>query len=272
MKYLIARRIVQLTILFLYFGASYWGWNVLVGDLSFSMLFGKIPLSDPFAVLQMFVAGAVISSNMIIGVIVVLVLYGLIGGRAFCSWVCPINMVSDLAAYLRRKLGIEKIAKKYLITRNFRYWFLLVVIVVSAILGVAVFEFISPIGIMTRGIVFGFGFGWVFILAIFLFDLFVVKNGWCGHICPLGGAYCVIGSKSLIAVKHNHEACTNCGKCKEVCPEKQVLNPIIYKKSGFVDGIECTNCGRCIEVCNDKALKFGIRTYIKGVKNEKNID
>jgi len=269
MRYLIARRVTQLTVLFLYFGANYWGWSIVKGDLSFSLLFDTIPLTDPFSALQMFLAGAVMSADLLLGVGVIFILYGVFGGRAFCSWVCPINMVTDLSAYLRRKLGIEKVAKKYSISKNFRYWFLATMLVVSAIMGVAAFEFISPIGIMTRGVIFGIGFGWIFIVSIFLFDLFVIKNGWCGHICPLGAAYSLIGSKSLIVVEHNHESCTNCGECKNVCPEKQVLNPIIHKKSGYIDGIECSNCGRCIEVCNDKSLKFSLRSYIKGENNEK---
>ena len=273
MRYLIARRVTQFTILFFYFAANYWGWTYIVqGDLSFSKLFNTIPLADPFVVLQMFVAGAVVSADMLIGLVVVFLLYGLIGGRAFCSWVCPVNLVTDLAGYLRRKLNIDKDAKKYFISRNFRYWFLATMVVLSAIMGVAVFEFISPIGIMTRGVIFGIGMGWVFLLAIFLFDLFVVKNGWCGHICPLGATYSLIGSKSLIVVEHNKDSCTNCGECKNVCPEKEVLNPIIHKKSGYIEGIECTNCGRCIEVCNDNSLKFSLRSYIKGEQNEKVTD
>jgi ferredoxin-type protein NapH len=270
MKYLIARRIIQLTILFLYFSANYWGWtSIIKGDLSFSMLFDTIPLTDPLLAVQMLVAGATISADLILGLVVVFILYGVIGGRAYCSWVCPVNLVTDLSAYLRRKLGIEKVAKKYQVTKNFRYWFLATMIVLSAIMGVAVFEFISPIGILTRGVIFGIGFGWIFILSIFLFDLFILKNGWCGHICPLGAAYSLIGSKSLIVVEHNSESCTNCGECKNVCPEKQVLNPIIHKKSGYIEGIECSNCGRCIEVCNDNSLKFSLRSYIKGANNEK---
>jgi len=270
-KYLILRRITQITILLLYVGANIYGWKILSGSLSFSMLFDKIPLSDPYAVLQMLFAGAMISSNLIIGAIIILLFYGLIGGRAYCSWVCPVNMVTDLAGYLRRKFNIDKDGKKYIISRNFRYWAFGTLLVFSFITGVAVFEFISPIGILTRGIIFGIGFGWVFLLAIFLFDLFIVKNGWCGHICPLGGMYSVVGSKSIIRVKHDANACTNCGECKQVCPEKEVLNPIIHKKSDFISGKECTNCGRCIEVCNDNALKFSIRNILKGDNNEKDI-
>ena len=268
-KYLILRRITQLSILFLYFGANIYGWKILEGNLSFSLFLKTIPLSDPYAVLQMAFAGAVISMDMIIGTLIILLFYGVIGGRAYCSWVCPVNMVTDLAGYLRRKLGIDKDGKRYLISRKFRYWAFGTLLLVSTITGVAVFEFFSPIGILTRGIVFGIGFGWAFILAIFLFDLFIVKNGWCGHMCPLGAMYSVVGSKSIIRVKHDADACTNCGECKQVCPEKDVLNPIINKKSDFISGIECTNCGRCIEVCNDNALKFSIRNFIKGDNNEK---
>ena len=32
--------------------------------------------------------------------------YALVGGRVFCSWVCPLNVVTDTAAWLRRRLRI----------------------------------------------------------------------------------------------------------------------------------------------------------------------
>ncbi len=53
-------------------------------------------------------------------------------------------------------------------------------------------------------------------------------------------------------------------KCKEVCPESQVLN-MIGKRSEKVTLKECTNCGRCIDVCDDDALRFSI-TKMKGDK------
>ena len=275
-KYLILRRISQLTILFLYFAANAYGWKILAGNLSFSKIFNTIPLSDPFIILQMLFAGALISADLILGVFVVLFLYGVIGGRAYCSWVCPVNMITDLAAYIRRKTHLEK---NNLInttkTRNFRYVFMVILLIISAFIGAAAFEFINPIGIFTRGVAFTLGFGWVWLLTIFIFDAFVLKNGWCGHICPVGAMYGIVGSKSLICVYHNKDNCTNCGECLKICPESQVLTPVINKKSDFITGIECTNCGRCIEVCNDNALKFSLRNYInnsKGEKNEKTID
>ena len=271
-RYLILRRITQITILFLYFAANAWGWKILVGNLSYSKLFDTVPLADPFAVLQMVFAGALISSTLLIGVAIIVAFYALIAGRAYCSWVCPVNMITDLAAWVRRVTHHEKDniinATK---TRNFRYWFLVFMLITSAVVGAAAFEFISPIGIFTRSVAFSVGFGWVWLIAIFLLDAFILKNGWCGHICPVGAMYSVIGTKSLIRVKHDVQKCTNCGECLIVCPENQVLSPVINKKSDYIHGIECTNCGRCIEVCNDDALKFSLRNYInsKGENNEK---
>jgi len=269
-KYLILRRITQLSILFLYFGANAYGWKILEGSLSFSKLFDTIPLTDPYAFLQMLFAGAVMSTDLIVGVLVIVALYAIIGGRAFCSWVCPVNMITDLAAWVRRKTHHEKDNLINSIKlKKFRYFFAIVLLIVSFISGAAAFEFISPIGIFSRAMAFGIGFGWVWLVTIFLFDAFILKNGWCGHVCPLGATYSLIGSKALIKVAHNKDNCTNCGNCLTICPENQVLSPVIGKKNDVIKGIECTNCGRCIEVCDDNALKFSIKNYIKGEENEK---
>ena len=271
-RYLILRRITQVLILFLYFGANAYGWKILIGNLSFSKLFNTIPLTDPYAFLQMLFAGAVLSSDLIIGVLIIVLFYGIIGGRAYCSWVCPVNLITDLAAFVRRKTHHEKdnIISAMKI-KKFRYAFMVVLLLFSTAIGAAAFEFISPIGMFTRAVAFTLGFSWVWLLTIFIFDAFVLKNGWCGHICPVGAMYSLIGSKSIIRVYHTKENCTNCGNCLMICPEQQVLSPVINKKSDYISGIECTNCGRCIEVCDDNALKFTLRYLIKqkGEENEK---
>ncbi|BCD68884.1 quinol dehydrogenase ferredoxin subunit NapH [Nitratiruptor sp. YY09-18] len=261
-RFLLARRLVQLSVLVLYFGANAWGWKILQGNLSSSLLFQKIPLADPYALLQIFATGAIAAADVIIGAVIVAIFYALVGGRAFCSYVCPINMVTDLANYLRRKWNLDKFEKKWWASRNIRYWVLGLSFILSFLLGTAAFEMVSPISMMHRGIVFGMGFGWAAIVAIFLFDLFVLKNGWCGHICPLGGFYSIIGRYNLFRVHHNQPNCTLCMKCKEVCPEKEVLY-MIGKKSQMVDMGECTLCGRCVEVCDDDALYFSIRDFAK---------
>ena len=265
-RYLILRRFTQIGILVLFFGANAWGWSILKGNLSSSILFGYIPMSDPFAALQMLAAGATLATDLLIGVFVVTIFYLLIGGRAFCSWVCPINMVTDAANFLRRKLEINRVqGVKQPASRNIRYWVLVLSLIVSAIMGLTAFEFVSPISMIHRGIVFGIGFGWAAAVIIFIFDLLVLKDGWCGHICPLGGFYSLLGRFSWIRVLHNEENCTLCMKCKTVCPEHQVLY-MIGKESVSVTSGECTNCARCIEVCDDDALGFSIRKLAENKK------
>jgi len=267
-RFLMMRRSVQLTVLALYVLANGYGLKVLSGNLSSSLLFNTIPLADPFALLQMVAAGAVLGLDVIIGGLIIVLFYMIVGGRAFCSWVCPVNMVTDSANWLRRVLYLEKIERKVWLGRSVRYWVIGLSLVLSFISGVAAFEMVSPIGIMHRGIIFGMGMGFAALLSLFLFDLFAVKNGWCGHICPLGGFYALIGKLSIIRVKHNQSACTLCMKCKEICPEKPVLS-IIGKESGAIVYGECTNCGRCVEVCDDDALGFGVRNYINTNTGEK---
>jgi len=248
-------------LLALYFAANAYGWSLLSGTLSSSSVLDTLPLSDPFAVLQMLAAGAVLSFDVLLGAVIITLFYGIIGGRAFCSWVCPVNMVTDAANWLRRKLYIDKIERKVWVTRNLRYYMIVLALIVSFVSGMAAFEIISPITILNRGVVFGFGTGVGLLVSIFLFDLFVLKNGWCGHVCPLGGVHSMIGRYGLLQVTHNHDNCTLCMKCKDVCPEVQVLN-MIGKRSESVVQQECTNCGRCVDVCDDDALGFHIRNVL----------
>ncbi|ADR33355.1 periplasmic nitrate reductase subunit NapH [Sulfuricurvum kujiense DSM 16994] len=257
-RFLILRRLSQIGMIFLYFAANVWGWKILQGNLGSSLLFETLPLSDPFAVVQMSAAGALLGLDLLIGAGIITLFYALIGGRAFCSWVCPVNMITDAANGLRRLLRINEVEYRYVLSRHLRYWILALSIVLSAIFGVAAFEFVSPIGILNRGLIFGIGFGGAVIAGVFLFDLFGAKNGFCGHLCPLGGFYSLIGRFSLIRVKHNQEKCTVCMKCTEICPEKPVLH-MIGKRSEFVTMGECSNCARCIEVCESDALHFDIR-------------
>jgi ferredoxin-type protein NapH len=271
LKHLLLRRVTQIGLLVLYFGANAYGWNILKGTFGSSLLFGVIPLADPYTTLQVLATGFVLGADVLLGALIITIFYMVVGGRAFCSWVCPINMVTDLANWLRRKLNLDKEEVNYrFLKRRARYWIMVLGLIVSAIVGIAAFEALSPITIMQRGIIFGFGAGISVVIAIFLFDLFGVKNGWCGHLCPLGATYSLIGKASLVRVKHDHEACTACMKCKVVCPENQVLYMINKESISVTDG-ECTNCGRCIDVCDDDALGFGIRSFTnsKSTKEKK---
>lgn len=260
-KFLLLRRIVQLSILLLFVGGNYFGWEILKGNYSSAIIVDSLHLSDPYAVLQILASGFLASSTVLFGALLIFLIYVLIGGRMFCSWVCPMNIITDMAFRLRRIFKIET-QNKLSISRNLRYYIFILSLIVSAVFGVAAFEISSPISILHRAIVFGSGAGWAIVLVIFLVDLFVLKAGWCGHICPLGAFYSLVGKQAVIKVKHNKDNCSHCMDCFDVCIEPQVLS-IVGKKNDFIRSGACTNCGRCIEVCNDNALKYSLKFDLK---------
>jgi len=256
-RFTVLRRISQISLMALFIAGNVLGWHILRGNLSTSRLFDLLPLADPFAVLQILAVGKMVSLQALLGALVIVIFFAVVGGRAFCSWVCPVNVVTDLANWLRKRARIDT-ASENSMDRKTRYWVLGMALVISALTGVAAFEWISPISMLHRGIIFGMGIGWTAVLGVFVFDLLIVKNGFCGHLCPLGGFYSLIGRTGIVKVRHNKNRCTLCGKCLEICPEAQVL-PMVGKESGIVLSGECTNCGRCIEVCDEEAMKFGLR-------------
>ncbi|MFV0480503.1 MAG: quinol dehydrogenase ferredoxin subunit NapH [Campylobacteraceae bacterium] len=268
-RFLILRRFVQLGLLALYFMANYAGWKLLQGNLSSSLLLEKVPLSDPFATLQLFVAGGALGINVIIGAFIIFFIYAIFAGRAFCSFVCPLNIVTDFANFLHRKFGINRLKHNISLSKNVRYWMIALSLILSAIFGIAAFEAISPIGMLHREIIFGAGFGLAIVFAIFLFDLFGQSHGFCGHICPVGGFYSLVGRFSFIKVKYHDEKCTKCMECRVICPENQVLEIVGKGESGFIVSGECTRCGRCVEVCESDALDFSIKSFVLSQKDKK---
>jgi len=97
-KWLLMRRASQLGILLLFLVGPWFGWWIVKGNLAYSYTLGVLPLTDPYVLLQSLVAGQVPKQLAFIGVAITIVFYVVVGGRSFCSWVCPVNMVTDLAA------------------------------------------------------------------------------------------------------------------------------------------------------------------------------
>ncbi len=261
---LLLRRVVQLGILLLFLGTVRWGWEVagrpvLTGNLSSSELFGLIPLADPFATLQILLTGQLPLQEVLLGAAIILTAYTLLGGRTWCSWACPVNMVTDLSAWLRRRLGISDLFR---INRRTRYTVLALALVLSVLTGVAAFEWVSPISMLHRELIYGIGLGWTAVFGVFLFDLFVLRHGWCGHLCPLGAFYALVGKLALLRIRFDTPTCTHCGECASYCPEPQVLNLKEAAAAGMIASGECTNCGRCITVCPEGTLQFDLRRFL----------
>ncbi|MDY0011491.1 MAG: quinol dehydrogenase ferredoxin subunit NapH [Rhodocyclaceae bacterium] len=260
-KWLLLRRISQAGILGLFLLGPLAGIWIVKGNLNSSLTLGVLPLTDPYLALQSLMAGHLAATAGLIGAAIVLALYVLVGGRAYCSWVCPINPVTDGASWLRERLGIKGGAH---VSRETRYWILGMTLLGSALTGVVLWELVNPVSMLHRGLIFGMGAAWTLVVAVFLLDLFVMGRGWCGHLCPVGAAYGLIGRLSLIRIAVvKREACNDCLDCFRVCPESHVIRPALKgDKKGVSPAVmagDCTNCGRCIDVCSKDVFAFGTR-------------
>ena len=260
-QWLILRRLSQLSMLGLFLTGPLFGLWIAKGNLASSLTLDVLPLTDPHVLLQAILSGVQPESAAFIGAAIVVVFYMLVGGRVYCSWVCPVNMVTDAAAWLRRKLGIRGGSS---MSRSTRFWVLGLTLLLPLITGSIVWELFNPVSMMFRGIVFGLGMAWVLILGIFIFDLLIDRDGWCGHLCPVGAFYSLLSVRTPLRVSAiNRDACDDCMDCFAVCPEPQVIKPALKgADKGFGPVIlsnQCTNCGRCIDVCGPDVFSYSNR-------------
>ena len=260
-RWLIVRRLSQIGFLGLFMVGPLSGYYLVKGSIASSLTFDTLPLTDPYILLPTLAAGHVPEMTALVGALIVLAAYLVVGGRVYCAWVCPINIITDAAHWLRLRLGIQGGLK---FTRSVRYWMLGMTLLVAFLTGVVAWELVNPVTLIYRGLIFGLGWAWGAALALFLFDLLISERGWCGHLCPVGAFYATLGRLAVFRVRAVYrDDCDDCMDCYAVCPEQQVI-PVALKgaKHGtgpVIDAGACTNCGRCIDVCALSIFEFGSR-------------
>ncbi|MDR3087862.1 MAG: quinol dehydrogenase ferredoxin subunit NapH [Azoarcus sp.] len=261
-KWLLLRRFSQLLILALFMAGSWLaGWLgglwIIKGNLTSSLLLDTVPLTDPYVFLQILATGHPVASSAVIGALIVAAFYLLVGGRVFCAWVCPVNIITDAASWAHRRFGIKS---NHPLHAHTRYWFLGGTFFVAALTGTLAWEWLSPVSIAHRGLFFGMGAGIWFLVIVFLYDLLVAHRGWCGHLCPMGAFYSLLGKTALLRVATpRRNDCDDCMDCFAVCPEPQVIRPALKKagqESPVILSSSCTTCGRCIDVCDRRVFKL----------------
>jgi ferredoxin-type protein NapH len=270
-KWLLLRRTSQLSVLLLFLVGPWFGLWIVKGNLNASLTLDVLPLTDPLVLLQTLLTGHAPELAALTGALIVLVFYLLVGGRVYCAWVCPVNPVTDAAQWLRERLGIRGGAQ---LSRRVRYWVLGTTLLLAAATGTVAWEMVNPVSLLHRGLVFGMGLAWTVILAVFLLDLCVSRRAWCGHLCPVGAFYSLLGHVTPLRVSADaRERCNDCMDCYAVCPEPQVITPAL-KGAGkgigpLIRAANCTGCGRCIDVCSKNVFGFvfRIRNRYGGMQN-----
>ena len=235
---------------------------------------------------------AVMALNVV--VIVALALLTLVFGRIYCSIICPLGILQDVLARLRRKKN------KYFYSREVRWlrYPVLVVFIVAALAGVgSLFQLLAPYSAFGRiatmllqplwmlgNNVLGFlaeradSYAFytvdvwmkslpVFIVALVTLVVLVVlswRGGrtYCNTICPVGTVLSFLARFSWLKIRFDEEKCKNCSMCSRNCKAA-----CIDYKTHSVDYSRCVVCGNCISSCKFGALKYS-RSEVRGTRCE----
>jgi len=248
----------------LLFVLSYWlDIQLLEGALTASR-FAGFHMADLNSALQVMLAFKVIVINLVIGTVTVFILWWLLGGRTFCSWVCPYHLISEWAEIIHLKLAARGWVKDHPMDRRARMWFWLIFALLALLTGYTVFETISPTGILSRALIYGPGVALAWVGALLIFEIFWSRRAWCRYACPIGLTYGLVGAISPFKINYNLNNCFHEGECKKVCLVPHVLDTVIKGRAKDIHvsiGADCTRCGRCVDACPTESLTFKFKGF-----------
>ena len=229
---------------------------------------------------------AVMALNLV--VVVALALLTLVFGRIYCSVICPLGVLQDLLARLRRKKN------KYSYSPEVRWlrYAVLAVFVIAGMMGVgSLFQLLAPYSsfgriatmllqplwqlgnnalalIAERADSYAF-YGvdvWMKSLPVFIIALLTLvvlavlawRGGrtYCNTICPVGTVLSLLARFSWMKVRFDADKCRSCSLCSKNCKAS-----CIDYKTHTVDYSRCVACGNCISSCKFGALKYAGGTW-----------
>jgi ferredoxin-type protein NapH len=224
-------------------------------------------------------------TNLIIPTIVFLLL-GLIFGRAWCSWACPIGFLQDMFTRLRSflKIGHYNLSDDLKLVSVFVKWFT-VLGLISISLGIGIphffmkafqYDLILPFCQLCPGkqiyplltarfkevlavdtitqLTAVMSYAAIVSFVFYLVTTAFIRRMWC-RLCPMGVLLGFLNKISLLSLRKEGKRCTKCGICQRSCPV-QVSEVYEEKTRERIDPSDCTLCFRCVEMCPEKnALK-----------------
>lgn len=199
-------------------------------------------------------------------VIGLLVLFGILMGRFFCGFLCPIGFLQDLLFKIKsKKIKIKsKIHDKLKYLKYFNLFVLVMILpfIVSLSRGYSIpffCKYICPAGIIEASVpliiknpmirsALGILFTWKFILTlIFIVLSILIYRVFCKYICPLGALYGIFNPISVYKLEVDNKKCIKCNRCSKIC--KMNIEPFKEPNSP-----ECIRCLDCKDICPTGAI------------------
>jgi ferredoxin-type protein NapH len=222
---------------------------------------GWVRFMCPIGFIEVSLAGRTIYWHLVGPFLAVLGLVVLLG-RAFCSWLCPSNLVVSGLIGLSGRLSslpafkwtarLHDLLARRLPIFDYRDGLALLA---GSLAGIALFGYpflttFCPIGVITRNVIslfthFRLGTD-LFLLLLPLAAVYLFSFG-CISGCPLGSLQRLLSVLSILRPIKETQHCTSCEVCTKNCPAH--LDP----GAGY-DIAACTKCFLCKETCPEKAI------------------
>lgn len=179
-----------------------------------------------------------------------------VGGRAFCGWICPLGGVQDfLAGWARRFTGegkrhIRGKKSKAILPLRMPDWVdkplrYVKYVVLAIILWTSITAIYPPLfhlcparavfGLKLTSLLLG-------VLVVFLVTSVLFERFSCKYLCPLGALLAISNKFSFLKLKVNKEQCNQCGRCQQECP--MGIDPVTAERD-----VECIRCLECMDTC-----------------------
>ena len=229
---------------------------------------------------------ALVSGGALSLACIVILLLTLLAGRIYCSFLCPLGTLQDIAIRLRSILEKKKSRVQYAKpATRVRIGFLLLTLI-GIVSGWAsiVLALLDPysnygriVSVLIRPLIkFGGGtvLGWIRpaaadswletahwaslgalavpIIVLGLVATMAALRGrlYCNTVCPVGTLLGLISSRSAFRLQIDH-GCRKCAKCARVCKTQ-----CIDWRTGSLDNSRCVACYNCIGVCDGHFIGY----------------
>ena len=199
-------------------------------------------------------APAALAGNVVVAVAITVV--AILCGRLYCSVLCPLGLLQDLAnvpgRLVRRLLNLPPSSGGHAV-RRVQFAVRHVVLVAFLVVGLCGlgFSWIEPYGIFGRAAILWSGTALVSVIAALA--LLGRGRAWCNWVCPVGTFLGLLSRMAPFRLRIDGSRCVGCRKCERMCKAGAIA--IAGRgEGGRIDASLCVDCLACVAECPTSAI------------------